>query len=160
MKQLLICVTISVLAFATTAESASMGKWAFKPGDCPTGLHHQPNGPFAVLLFCEDALGTYLAVVYLDPIGSPVTQNGRWRLNDRYWHESVWGSDITGFQWSEDGTRLQVSTQGVYGAGGFFELNLKARTWTQRLPKGMQVSIEKPGPGYNIDGAALGESKR
>jgi len=155
MKYLLICAMLSVLAFAGTTESASTDKWEFKPGDCPTGLHRQPNGPFAVVLFCEDALGTYLAVVYLDPIGAPLTENGKWDLNNRYWHEPIWGSDVTGFQWSKDGTKLLVSTQGVYGAGGFFELDLRGRTFTQRLPKGAPVSIEKPGPGYTISGQQI-----
>ena len=159
MKRLAIFLIASVLVIVLQLESAAAEKWQSKPGNCVTGLHHQTDGPFAALLFCEDALGDYLAVVDLDPIRAPATYDGKWTLNDRYWHEEIWGSDITGFQWSKDGKKLYVSTEGVYGAGGFFELDLKSRSWVQRLPKDRRVSINNPGPGYDIDGVALKEPK-
>ena len=105
--------------------------------------------------FCEDALSTYLAVIYVEPIGLPVTENGRWSLENRYWYEEQWGSDVTGFKWSKDGKSLSVSTSPIYGSGGFFELDLQAHSATQRLPKGLPVSTEHPGPGYDISGAVL-----
>lgn len=149
-----------LLAFATApaAESPPREKWEWTATDCPTGTHRQPDGPFAVILFCEDALGSYLSVLHLDPIGAPFVD--RWSLNDRYWHEPVWGSDVTGFKWDKDRKRLFVSTQGIYGAGGFFELDLQARKAKQVKPKGKPVSIEAPGPGYNISGAVLKEPKQ
>lgn len=160
MKRLLIFASHLVLVVTTPAQSDALEKWESTPGHCPAGIHSQPNGPFAIILFCEDALGAYLAVTYIKPIGAPLTQNGRWSLKDRYWHESVWGSDVTGFQWSKDKKKLLVSTQQVYGSGGFFELDLLARTFNQRLPKGATISIENPGPGYNINGVILGEPKQ
>jgi hypothetical protein len=107
------------------------------------------------VLFCNDALDTYLAVVYLNPIGAPVTQNGRWSLIDRLWHDAVWGFEVTGFKWSQDGAHLLMSTSPVYGSGGFFDLELQTRLAQQRLPKGPSVSIDKPGPGYNMSGSVL-----
>jgi len=160
MKRILIGAALVVLALTSLARSGTREGWQWTPGDCPTGLHHQPEGPFAVVLFCEDSLGTYLAVVYIDPIGAPATQNGRWNLNDRFWHDAVWGSDVTGFKWSKDGTHLLVSTSPIYGSGGFFELEPQTRTARQRLPKGAAVSIDNPGPGYNISGSVLEEPKQ
>jgi len=136
-------------------QGAEPDGWELGSEHCPSGLHNQQSGPFAVLLFCEDALGAYLAVVHVGPLGAPTTQNERWTLNDRYWYEPIWGSDVTGFQWSNDKKTLLVSTQQIYGAGGYFELDLETRSATQRLPIGELVSIEKPGPGYDIKGSPL-----
>jgi hypothetical protein len=88
-------------------------------------LHSQPNGPFALFLFCEDALGSYISVLYANPIGAPATPAPhRWRLDDRYWHDPLWGADVTSYAWAPDGKRLFVATSEIYGSGGLFELNL------------------------------------
>ena len=154
---ILICTVVILTGWMSTslAQDRVLEKWEWSPGHCPGGIHRQPGGPFAVALFCEGALGTYLSVIYLGSIGAPATQNGRWRLADRYWHDPVWGSDVTGFKWSRDRTHLLVSTSGIYGSGGFFELDVLARSAIQRLPQGKSVSINRPGPGYNISGTIL-----
>jgi hypothetical protein len=158
MKRIWLSLVLAVLASANLSPSWAQEKWEKVQGDCPAGIHHQPNGPFAVVLFCEEALGTYLAVVYIEPMGAPSTPNGKWGLNDRYWHDAEWGADVTGFRWSKDVTRLSVSTSSIYGSGGFFELDLQVRTAKQRLPKGPPVSISNPGPGYDISGSTLKET--
>lgn len=159
MNRLLTYAMVLGLSFAAPAYGEELEMWGFRPGDCPSGFHHQPNGPFALVLFCEDALGTYLSVVYANPIGAPFTPNQRWNLNDRYWHEPLWGTDVTGFRWSEDGAKLLVSTHQVYGSGGLFELDLQQRKASQRLPVGWLVSIENPGPGYGINGVPFNEDQ-
>ena len=160
MIRMLVYALIFWLISLMSAHATELEKWEAHSGDCLNGIHHQPNGPFAIVLFCEDALGTYLSVIYIDPIGAsriPLTEIYRWNFNDRYWHEPVWGSDVTGFLWSKDGKKLLVSTHKVYGSGGLFELDLMQRISSQRLPLGWIVSIEKPGPGYNINGVPFNE---
>lgn len=111
----------------------------------------QPAGPFAVLLYREDALGNYLAVVYADPIGAPGASGfERWTLNDRYWYDPIWGSDVMAYRWSTDGKSLLVATSEIYGSGGVFKLNLIERRSMQLLPKKKKVSGSDPGPGYTL----------
>src|SRR5882724_1364309 len=128
--------------------------WTKEPGKCPHGLHRQPAGPFAVFLFCEDALGTYLGVLYSDPIGAPVAAPfvNAWTLENRYWQDPVWSADVTGFVWNSKGSRLYVSTSEIYGSGGIFELDLPSRHARQLAPPGgaSPVSPSSPGPGYVI----------
>ena len=145
MKKILLAVALCVFATATLAHEVSE-KPEWTRGKCVTGFYGYPGHPFTVALFCEDALGAYMSVIHLGPIRAPASENGRWTLKDRYWHEPLWGSDITGFKWEKDG---------IYGSGGFFELDLKSRTVRQILPKEAAVSVHKFGPGYNISGDLL-----
>jgi len=107
------------------------------------------------MIYCEDALGIYLAVIHAVPIGSPAAKNGKWSLEDRYWSDPLWASDVTGFKWSPEGNKLFVSTSEIYGSGGLFELDLFKRKATQLLPKGKAISVNEPGLGYNIEGKPL-----
>src|SRR5271169_1749710 len=50
-------------------QSTSKLVMSVRGRDCHHGLQHQPNGPFAVITFCEDAMGTYIAVVCYDADG-------------------------------------------------------------------------------------------
>ena len=158
MKLISLSSLILALIFINNSVSGDqIQQWEPKQGVCPAGVHKQSNGSFAVVLFCESALGVYLSVMYLDPITSPITPNGKWSLNDRYWHNPLWGSDVTGFRWSRDGKKLYVSTGNIYGSGGYFVLNLMDRRFTQELPKDRAISLDNVGPGYDINGKALDE---
>jgi hypothetical protein len=152
MRQSLI-ITCLLLAGAWSLAGEETTKapveWAEEISACAAGLYPQPGGEFGVLLFCEDALGTYLAVVHTGPLGAPAS--GPWRLNDRVWYEDRWGADVTGYRWSKDGKLLFITTSDVYGSGGVFALDLKARTASQLLPTGRPVTTEKPGPGFVLN---------
>jgi hypothetical protein len=147
----LVAATACLVSISAAADrDATDLHWKHEAGSCPHGLHAQPNGPFALFLFCEDALGSYLSVIYAAPIGAPATPAPhRWRLNDRYWHDSLWGSDVTSYAWSPDGSRLFVATGEIYGSGGLFELNLRERKSRQISPD-KPVSESSPGPGFTI----------
>jgi len=126
--------------------------WVSEHG-CQHGLHHQPKGPFAVFLFCEDALGDYIGVIYVDILGAPNAEpfSNRWMLDNRLWQEPIWASDVTSFAWDPSGSRLYVATSNIYGSGGLYELNLKTRKAKQLAPKGKQVDgVDNFGPGYVI----------
>jgi len=107
---------------------------------CFAGPHKQPNGPFAVLVFCEDALGNYIAVYYADAIGAPQSSDyPGWSLSNRVWQDH-WGCDVTSFSWSAGGKYLYVATWATYGDGGLFQVDLhnrkSKRIFPAELPEG------------------------
>jgi hypothetical protein len=145
---LLASISVAPGCLAGTA-SPPTARWQWDRGaeKCTPGLYPQPSGPFAVLLFCEDAIGDYISVVHLRPIGAPTA--GAWSTQDRYWYEPLWGDDVTGFRWSSDGKTLFVTTSEIYGSGGAFALFLANRQSRQLLPK-KPVALDDPGPGFRI----------
>lgn len=120
-----LAVILAPLAFAATIIPAS-------PRYCKPGLHEQPNGPFAVMLFCEDALGSHLGVIYYKNMSVPLYE--RWSLTDRFWQRNEWGADVTGFTWDDTGKYLFVSTSAIYGSGAVYVLDLSARTSRRLFP--------------------------
>lgn len=150
-----VTITSLLMLLACTAADAQEVSWQKARGNCVPGLHSSPEGPFAVMIYCEDALGIYLAVIHAEPMGAPAAESGKWSLENRYWSDPRWASDITGFKWSPDGSKLFVSTSGIYGSGGLFELDLFERKVMQLLPKDKAISVNEPGPGYNIVGKPL-----
>jgi hypothetical protein len=93
---------------------------------CRHGLHAQPRGPFAVLLFCDDAAGSHLAVACYAP-GCGEAHGQAWSLSNRVWQGAPWGDDVTAFAWDPGGACLYVSTSQTYGTGQLFALNLRSR---------------------------------
>src|SRR3990172_868992 len=116
---LVIPVMLSLKAAGNHVQDKS-GQVVSLGGACPHGLHLQENGPFAVLVSCEDALGNYLGVIHYGPLGVPVS--GKWSLGDRFWQEKQWAQDVTAYAWSSDGKHLYVSTSEIYGEGGIYQL--------------------------------------
>jgi hypothetical protein len=97
------------------------------PKACTHGLHHQPRGgPFAVLIFCDDALGSQLAVVCYAP-GCGDNQPPPWSLTNRFWQVQPWATDVTAVAWDANGACLYVSTSQTYGSGDLFALNVRTR---------------------------------
>lgn len=100
---------------------------------CPKGIHKQSGGPFAVLVSCEDALGSYLGVLYYVPMGASGV--AKWSLADRFWQEPIWSHDVTSYIWSNDGKSLYVTTSGVYGEAGVYCVDLFERKSVRLYPK-------------------------
>lgn len=155
MKKLsaIICFSVLLAASANAAEPKASNAQespaiSIRGGKCPHGLHPQPNGPFAAMVFCEDALGAYVAVVYNDPMTIPRFE--RWSLDDRMWQERNWTSDADSFAWSPKGESLFIATGDVYGSGALYQLELKQRKVVQLLPRENAVSVDNPGPGYSL----------
>ena len=149
---------------AVTSEPDSTHLIKFE-GVCDHGLHKQPNGPMAALIFCEGALGTYLGLVYYEPMGAPVPikfhsqllkeeekQNYYkvWSLENRLWQNPLWSSDVTSYAWGLNGKRIFIATSNIYGSGAIYELDLIRRNYKQIEPKGKIHSINDPGPGFLI----------
>jgi hypothetical protein len=134
--------------------------------NCSHGLNKQPNGPMAIINFCEDALGTYIALLYYDPMGAPsptrffkeVSKEEQehyyevWSLDNRMWQEQIWGSDVTSYAWHPNGTKLFVATSNIYGSGSLYELDLLRKKYKQIAPEDKKHSIDNPGPGFLITG--------
>ena len=114
---------------------------------CKDGVVAAPNGPFAVWVFCEDTLGTQIAVVYARNMGAP--NDGPWGLNNRFWQDGAWTSEVQTFAWSPDGTSLFVSTGAVYGSSGLFgvlpKVLLTARS-LESLPPGIRPGSASQAP--------------
>lgn len=98
----------------------------------PMELVSQPNGPFAVSVFDEGSLSTFVGSFYYGFMGNPV--DGAWKIDDRFWQKGDWVSDVTSFAWGKSGKYLYVGTANVYGDGGLFKLDLLKRTSERIFP--------------------------
>ena len=139
----------AVPAPAQSPVAGGPAVWILEPMSCDPGLRPQPDGPYAAMVFCENALGAYLAVVRLAPLEQSV--EGAWSPQALIWQEEPWASDVTSFAWTPDGERLFVATAEGAGSGGLYELELATRRARQVAPKDSAVTAARPGPGYVID---------
>lgn len=124
---------ILILAVASSMPAvAEQGVTLASGRHCSHGLHLQPDGPFAVMLFCEDALGSHLGVIYYGNIGVPL--EGMWALTDRFWQEPAWGAEVTAFVWDSKNELLLVSKSGIYANASVYRLELKNRRSSKLFP--------------------------
>ena len=146
-------ILIALLFLLSTSASAGELVVCPLPNQCVQGLYPQPSGgPFSVFLFCDDALGMNIGVINTSgaagpgKIDLPPPKNwDRWDVNDRFWQERDWATDITSFGWSPDLKYLYVATSSVYGKGGLYKLDLIKRTYTRLLPERGKSQIAKHG---------------
>jgi hypothetical protein len=86
---------------------------------CPQGIHEQPSGKFAIHVFCDDALGTNIAV-FLNKMGAPIHQE--YNLGNRFWQNEEWAYDVMSFAWLSN-NKLLLSTSAIYGTGSVYLLD-------------------------------------
>jgi hypothetical protein len=154
---------VSLLAQAVSAlDNKEM--WIHAKEGCNQGIYKQPNGPMALILFCNDALGTYVGLVYYDSPEGPASElffnrlsetekkiyYKTWSLENRMWQVPIWASDVTSYAWGPDGTKLYVATSEIYGSGALYELDLIRKKHKQIAPTGRVAKLNDPGPGYII----------
>ncbi|MBM96376.1 MAG: hypothetical protein CMI09_11115 [Oceanospirillaceae bacterium] len=89
------------------------------PKVCPQGIHEQPNGIFAIHVFCDDALGTNITV-FVNKMGAPFHQE--YNLGNRFWQNQEWAFDVMSFAWLPN-NKLLLSTSAVYGSGAVYLLD-------------------------------------
>ncbi len=148
MKAILVITTllISISSFSHANEIVT----DVYPSKCVHGIHQQPKGYFAAMVFCDDAAGTHMGVIcYAEGVCQKSeypdgTRFDGWALDNRFWQTSTWGSDVTNFVWSQDNNYLFVATNSIYGSGGLYQLDLERRIEKQLLP------TTKVGSGYSI----------
>lgn len=92
------------------------------PKVCVDGPHKQPNGEFAVYVFCDDALGTNIAVFHGYP-GDSLFE--KWPINRRFWQGEPWGLDVSSIGWVPNKNLLVVATSEIYGEGSIYLLDLE-----------------------------------
>jgi hypothetical protein len=92
---------------------------------CRGGPQQQPNGPFAVFVFCDDAVGTNIAVFY-SKLGDPPFE--KWTLTHRFWQSDAWGADVHSIGWVPNRNALVVTTSEIYGTGAVYLLSLETQT--------------------------------
>src|SRR5260370_20917304 len=122
---------------------------------CVHGLHRErAGGPFAVFLFCADALGSNIGVINTVPgagpgrivLPHPKTWD-KWDVTRRFWQETEWAADVTSFAWSPDLKSLYVGTMEIYGDGALYRLDLVTRTVTRLIPNA--TAPRSTGKGYH-----------
>ena len=103
--------------------------------NCKQGLHTQPNGPFSVFLFCDDGLGENIGVICTEPGAGPGSIElpppkvwSNWHVNNRFWQDASWATNVTSFAWSPSKKYLFVATNKVYGDGQLHQIDLVNRS--------------------------------
>jgi hypothetical protein len=127
-------VIILVVSAAARAEQPSIvGSHHSQPGieqiagrGCKGGAHTQPEGPFGVYVFCDDALGTNIAVFY-PQLGDPKYE--KWSVTRRFWQDGPWAADVSGLGWVPGRNLLVVATSEIYGSGDVYLLDLEKQTF-------------------------------
>ena len=94
--------------------------------NCKRGLVTQPKGDFLAFVFCDSALGTHLGII-LPRLTSETDRAGVWGINNRFWQDGPWVTDVTSLAWDPFSSRLYVATAEVYGDGSVFVLDLPNR---------------------------------
>lgn len=89
--------------------------------NCKAGAHENQQSAFALYVFCDDALGTNVAVFRKD-IGAP--SEGPYDLGKRFWQGQKWSYDVTSYAWLKDG-RLLLATSEVYGSDAVYVLDVE-----------------------------------
>ena len=127
-------VLVLALLFATGARGEDVAGRA-----CSGGAHQQPDGPFAVYVFCDDAVGTNIAVFY-SGLGEP--RYPKWTVTKRFWQSDAWGADVSAFAWVPHRNFVIVTTSEVYGTGGVYLLDLERQTSSELAkPNGCETPI-------------------
>ena len=134
--------TVLILLLGPIGELSAQHLIKASGENCAHGLHQQPpGGPFSVFLFCDDAGGSNIGVINTEPGAGPgkidLGESKEWKnwdLNNRFWQDPKWATDVTSFAWSPDLRFLYVATGEVYGTGSLYKLDLVARTSKKLVP--------------------------
>jgi hypothetical protein len=122
-------------------------------------VFEHPASPYAVIRFPEDALGEHIGVIYYGRMAIP--NDGAWSLDDRFWQDKTWSSDVTSFAWANDGRTLFVGTSEVYGTGCVYRLDLMRRKAKRIYPSAAEVARnESQANGFSTVILAIDEQHR
>jgi len=91
------------------------------PVNCSNGAQFQPEGRYAIYVFCDDALGSNVAI-FLHDLGG--LYDGKYKLGKRFWQGEEWAYDVTSFYWLPNKNHLLIATSGIYGSGSLYILNV------------------------------------
>jgi len=116
------------------------------PRVCEPGVYDQPEGDFALYVFCDDAAGTNVAAFVKD--------HGRYvvppyREAERFWQDSSWGTDVLGFSWVPNRNELLIKTSLIYGTGSLYLLELESQTSKALYQSNDEFCVTKINVGVN-----------
>jgi len=118
---------VFIILFSCSVAFADNTPTSITARACVDGTHKQPNGVFAIYVFCDDALGTNVSI-FLKKLGAPLS--GKYALGKRFWQDKEWSNDVTSYVWLKDKRYLLLATSGIYGSGSLYLLNLEEQTST------------------------------
>lgn len=110
------------------------------PKYCVQGEHRQPNGFFSLYVFCDDALGTNVALFAKDMDNPLVGASDTYDLGRRFWQGEEWAYDVVSFAWLNK-RELILSTAAIYGTGSVYILDLPNKT-ARNIFKGTGAVVE------------------
>jgi hypothetical protein len=112
-----------LIASGVNAGDDSGGVIDVMGSSCEQGPSKQPNGHFLAFVFCDSALGSNLGII-LSRLTNDTDATGVWGVDQRFWQDGPWVTDVTSFAWDPFSNRLYVATDDIYGDGGVFVLDL------------------------------------
>lgn len=86
---------------------------------CKDGIHTNPTSDFSIFVFCDDALGTNIAI-FLSKLEIPLKKN--YNLGDRFWQGQEWSRGVETFAWLGS-DRLLITTSAEQGLGGVYKVD-------------------------------------
>jgi hypothetical protein len=128
MKQISIILSffLSLTIVCQVMAEESVQPQQIYPKVCEERLYSFPKTFFKLAVFCDDAAGTNIGIIYHEHEGG----------SDWYWQDPQWSRDVTAFWWNSEKKSLYISTSGIYGSGAVYELDLVNRKSRNVLPKG------------------------
>lgn len=138
------CLLVLLIPVSTTAGRGGTTEPAIvrlDSSDCQSGIRALAGSNFGLLVGCEDALGTYLSILYIRSMHS--VADGAWSIDDRCWRDSTWADDVTSYVWDSVHGRLYVGTSGVYGVGGVYSVEPASRRAVRVLPSGAAMEPDE-----------------
>ncbi len=117
---LVICLLVSP---GVNAGDDSSGIIDVMGSSCEQGPAKQPNGHFLAFVFCDGALGSNLGII-LSELTEDTDATGVWGVDQRFWQDGPWVTDVTSFAWDPFSDRLYVATDATYGDGAVYVLDL------------------------------------
>ena len=144
MKKLILILTLLI----TSLCYAGVDVVQVYPKVCKQGEHKQPYGYFSVYVFCDDALGSNIAI-FAREIHNPVLgPSANYDLGKRFWQGEPWSYDVVSFAWLSE-SQLLLSTSGIYGSGSVYVLNLYEKKYKEIYKDpGAVIEIKEVGKDY------------
>lgn len=100
--------------------------------DCQHGLQEFQNKPFAMYVFCDDAVGNQIGFIWtragISDDSIPQNQN-KWSEADRFWQEKPWAQDVVDVAILKTKNVAIVSTENIYSQAGIWLLDLNTRSY-------------------------------
>jgi len=140
---ILLILTIAVIFVPLHAYSSENDIVDVAGVSCMHGLKKIQNTPYAVMMFCEGALGNYLSITYVGWMSAPV--DGTWSLNNRHRQNEAWGLDVTSYFYDPPTFLLYIATSELYGEGGIYRLNLHNKKFRK-----LTFDTEKEGKEFKL----------